>query len=70
MCRQLREMGGGVDDLHCCATHSREFYNQETADHSGQSITSSTDIKMSNWTAAEIQEMLASPGSLLMSSLL
>ena len=23
MCRQLREMGGGVDDLHCCATHSR-----------------------------------------------
>ena len=21
-CRYLREMGGGVDDLHCCATHS------------------------------------------------
>ena len=31
--------------------------NQETADHSSQSITSSTDVKMSNWTAAEIQEM-------------
>ena len=38
--------------------------NQETADHSIQSITSSADIKMSNWTAAEIQEMLASPRSL------
>ena len=24
MCRPLREMGGGVDDVHCCATHSRE----------------------------------------------
>ena len=23
MCRQLRGMGGGVNDLHCCATHSR-----------------------------------------------
>ena len=23
MCRPLREMGGGVGDLHCCATHSR-----------------------------------------------
>ena len=34
-----------------------EFENQETADHSSQSITSSADIKMSNWTAAEIQEM-------------
>ena len=30
---------------------------QEIADHSSQSITSSTDIKMNNWTAAEIQEM-------------
>ena len=35
-----------------------EFQNQETADHSSQSITSSADIKMNNWTAAEIQEML------------
>ena len=52
MCRPLREVGGGVDDLHCCATHC-----QETADHSSQSIISSADIKMSNWTAAEIQEM-------------
>ena len=25
MCRPLREVGGGVDDLHCCATHSRGF---------------------------------------------
>ena len=33
-----------------------EFSNQETADYSSQSITSSVDIKMSNWTAAEIQE--------------
>ena len=41
-----------------------EFQNQDTADHSSQSITSSTDVKMSNWTAAEIQEMLASPRSL------
>uniref|UniRef100_A0A671XX33 DDE-1 domain-containing protein n=1 Tax=Sparus aurata TaxID=8175 RepID=A0A671XX33_SPAAU len=41
-----------------------EFENQETADHSRQSITSSVDIKMSNWTATEIQEMLASPLSL------
>ena len=23
MCWQLRVMGGGVDDLHCCSTHSR-----------------------------------------------
>ena len=23
MCWLLREMGGGVDDLHSCATHSR-----------------------------------------------
>ena len=23
MCRQLREVGRGVDDMHCCATHSR-----------------------------------------------
>ena len=23
MCRQLCEMGGGVADVHCCATHSR-----------------------------------------------
>ena len=29
----------------------------ETADHSSQSITSPVDIKMNNWTAAEIQEM-------------
>ena len=41
-----------------------EFQNQGTADHSSQSIISSADIKMSNWTAAEIQEMLASPQSL------
>ena len=33
-----------------------EFQNQETADHSSQSITSSADVKMSSWTAAEIQE--------------
>ena len=25
MSRQLREMDGGVNDMHCCATHSREF---------------------------------------------
>ena len=37
-----------------------EFLNQETDDHSSQSITSSKDVKMSNWTAAEIQEMLFS----------
>ena len=37
---------------------AKEFQNQETADHSSQSITSSADVKMSNWTAAEIQEML------------
>ena len=30
---------------------------KETADHSSQSITSSADVKMSNWTAAEIQEL-------------
>ena len=42
----------------------REFENQETADHSSQSIISSTDIKMSDWTAAEIREMLTSPRSL------
>ena len=35
----------------------REFKNQETADHSSQTITSSADVRMSNWTAAEIQEM-------------
>ena len=35
-----------------------EFSNQETADHSSQSIILSADIKMNNWTAAEIQEML------------
>ena len=35
----------------------REFWNQETADHSSQSITSSADIKMKHWTAAEVQEM-------------
>ena len=40
-----------------------------TADHSSQSITSSADVRMSNWTAAEIQEMLASPRSLQLSSL-
>ena len=43
--------------------------NQETADHSSQSITSSAEVKMSNWKAAEIQEMLASPRSLSLSSL-
>ena len=48
MCRPLPEMGGGVDDLHCCSTQSREFLNQETADHSSQSITSFLDIKMSH----------------------
>ena len=56
------EMGGGNDDVYCCATH-REFSNQETTVHSSQSITSSTDIKI-NWTAAEIREMLTSPQSL------
>ena len=55
MCRQLREMGGGVDDLHCCATHSWGVLNQETADHSSQFIASYMDVKMSNWKAAEIQ---------------
>ena len=48
MCLPLCEMGGGVDDVHCCATHSGGVLNQETADHSSQSITSSVDIKMSN----------------------
>ena len=33
------------------------FKNQETADHSSQFITSSTDVEKSSWTAAEIQEM-------------
>ena len=28
MCRQLCEMGGGIDDVHCCATHSREVLKQ------------------------------------------
>ena len=23
MCRPLREMGGGVNDMYCCATHSQ-----------------------------------------------
>ena len=64
MCRPLREVGGGVSDLHCSATHSRGVLNQETADRSSQSIISSADVKMNNWTAAEIQEMLASPRSL------
>ena len=61
MCWQLHEMGGGVDDVHRCATHIQEFYNQETAD---QSMTSSMNVNMSNWTATEIQEMLVSPRSL------
>ena len=52
MCRLSCEMGGGVDR------------KQETADHSSQSITSSADVKMSNWTAADIREMLVSPLSL------
>ena len=43
---------------------AREFQNQETADHSSQPITSSADVKMSNWTAAEIQDMPTSPQSL------
>ena len=64
MCWPLCEMCGGVDDLHCCVTHSRGVLNQDTADHNIQSITSPTDVKMSNWTAGEIQEMLASPRSL------
>ena len=67
MCQPLRELGGGVDDLHCCVTHNQGvFKNQETADHSSQSITSSADMQMqmNNWTAAEIREMLASPQSL------
>ena len=38
-------MGDAVNDM------------QEAADHSSQSITSSMDIKMSDWTAAEMQEM-------------
>ena len=28
MCRQLHDMSGGVDDVHCCANHSRQFWNQ------------------------------------------
>ena len=64
MCQHLCEVGGGVNDLHCCATHSRgvlkprNSWSQQSVHHS------STDIKMNNWTAAEIQEMLASPRSL------
>ena len=37
-----------------------EFQNQQADDHGSQSITSSPDVKMSNWKAAEIQEMLVS----------
>ena len=51
MCRPLREVGGGVDDMHCCATHSRGVLKPGNI--------SSADIKMNNWTAAEIQEMVA-----------
>ena len=53
MCRPLREVGTGVNDLHCSATHSRGVFKPGNTDHSSQSITSSEDIKLSNWTAAE-----------------
>ena len=48
MCRPLRELGRGANEMRCCATHSWGPGNQETADHSIQSIISSTDIKMKN----------------------
>ena len=40
-----------------------KFENQETADHSSQSMTSAV-VKMKNWKAAEIKEMIAFPRSL------
>ena len=62
MCRPLREVGIGVNDLHFCATHSwgvlkpRNSWLQQSVHH--------FTLKMSNWTATEIQEILASPRSL------
>ena len=61
MCRQLREMGGGVDDVHRCATHSRGVLKpgnswwQQSVHHF---IRGRQDEQLDS------QEMLASPRSL------
>ena len=56
MFRPLCEVGGGVDDLHCCATHSRGVLKPGNS-WSQQSVHHFIHVKMSSWTAAEIQEM-------------
>ena len=61
LCWQLSEMGGGVDDMYCalCDPQRGSFKTRK------QLITTVTSsAEMSNWKAAEIQEMLASPWSL------
>lgn len=55
MQQPLREMGVGADDVHCRAIHRDVLKPGNRADHSSQSITSSTDVKMSNWIATEIR---------------
>ena len=58
---QMREMGRGVDDMHCCLTHLWGVLNQERVDHNSKFITLSANVKISNWKADEIREMLLSP---------
>ena len=48
----------------CLLKNKEQTSESNPRDHSSQSITSSGDFKMSNWTASEIQEMVASPWSL------
>ena len=55
MCQPLRELGRGVNDL-LCNPQPGSFKSKKYLINS-PSIISSADVKMSNWTAADIQEM-------------